>query len=532
MLSLNKNSLKDRKSWESAGYILPNFDYVDVMERTLINPKWVHFGAGNIFRAFIAEIGQQLLDENLTDTGLIVVEGYDNEIIDKVYKPYDNIGISVTLKSDGNVESRIIACIAESLKMDNTDFPRLKEIFVSDSLQMLSFTITEKGYSLKSADGNLYLNISKDFLAGPDNPESFIGKITALCYHRFISGARPLTLVSMDNVSNNGKCLHDIIFRFAEEWASRGLVNKNFLEYIDDPAMLSFPWTMIDKITPSPGVDVAKHLRNTGLELADSIITSKDTDIAAFVNAEETGYLVVEDSFPNGRPPLEKAGVIMTDRETVNKVEKMKVCTCLNPLHTALSVFACLLGINRVSDAMKDNDILKLVRKIADEGMPVVVDPGILSPKEFADTVINIRFPNPSIPDTYFRIVTDTSQKLAVRFGETIKAYICSDSLNVDSLRAIPLTLAGWCRYLVGIDDKGNPFSLAPDPLLPELRPLFADVKLNNDADYSSVLQPLLSNAAIFGINLYEAGISQKVEEYFSAMMKEPGAVRRVLHEL
>jgi len=532
MLVLKNNSLQDRKNWTSAGFVLPQYDREEVIERTLTEPKWLHFGAGNIFRAFIAEIEQTLLDEGYENTGLIVAEGYDGEIIDMVYKPYDNLGISVTLKSDGSTVSKVIACVAEALKMDINGLSRLRDIFAKDSLQMLSFTITEKGYSMRGSDGQLLPSYASDFASGPDDPVSFMGKITALLHHRYISGAKPLALVSMDNVSNNGKCLYEIIRRFAEEWLSFGHVDDGFISYLDDPKKLSFPWTMIDKITPSPGSDVANSLRKAGLDVSDGILTTKNTDIAPYVNAEETGYLVVEDSFPNGRPLLEKAGVILTNRETVNKVEKMKVCTCLNPLHTALASFACMLGINRVSTAMKDEDILKLVKRVADEGMPVVVDPGILSPKDFADTVINIRFPNPSIPDTPFRIITDTSQKLSVRFGETLKAYMNSDSLDVDNLYAIPLALAGWCRYLVGIDDEGNTFSIAPDPLLPELRPFFYEYALGNSTNYGITLQPLLSNASIFGVDLYEAGVAERVIEYFTEMMKKPGSIRRVLHDL
>ena len=127
----------------------------------------------------------------------------------------------------------------------------------------------------------------------------------------------------------------------------------------------------------------------------------KNTYVVAFVNAEECEYLVIEDSFPNGRPALEKGGFIFTDRETVNKTERMKVCTCLNPLHTSLAVFGCLLGFHRISDEMNDADLKRLVEIIGyNEGLPVVTDPGILNPKEFIDTVLNVRIPNPFMPDT------------------------------------------------------------------------------------------------------------------------------------
>jgi fructuronate reductase len=189
------------------------------------------------------------------------------------------------------------------------------------------------------------------------------------------------------------------------------------------------------------------------------VVTARKSYIAPFVNAEMPQYLVVEDVFPNGRPALEEAGVYFTDRKTVNATERMKVSTCLNPLHTALAVFGCLLGYTRISDEMKDKDLKKLVELIGyGEGMPVVSDPKIIDPLAFIKEVIEVRFPNPFIPDTPQRIATDTSQKIPIRLGETIKAYIARDDLDVKGLVGIPLVIAAWFRYLLGIDDEGKPF--------------------------------------------------------------------------
>ena len=99
---------------------------------------------------------------------------------------------------------------------------------------------------------------------------------------------------------------------------------------------------------------------------------------------------------------------MFTERETVERVERMKVCTCLNPLHTTLAVYGCLLGYTKISDEMKDEDLVKLVETIGyREGLPVVTDPGILSPKKFIDEVIQVRVPNPFMPDTPQRIACD-----------------------------------------------------------------------------------------------------------------------------
>ena len=199
----------------------------------------------------------------------------------------------------------------------------------------------------------------------------------------------------------------------------------------------------------------------------DASVTSSGTHIAPFVNAEESEYLVIEDDFPNGRPALEKAGFLFTNRDTVNKVERMKVCTCLNPLHTALAIYGCLLGYQKISEEMKDPELLELVRRIGyQEGLPVVEDPVVMEPKAFLDTVLNVRLPNPFMPDTPQRIATDTSQKLAIRFGETIKAYLASDTLDVRNLKLIPLVFAGWLRYLMAVDDTGAAFTPSPDPMM------------------------------------------------------------------
>lgn len=500
-MELTLQGLKQTEDWKQAGYSLPQYDIPAVAARTRENPRWIHFGAGNIFRAFQANVAQELLNRGVLDTGLIAAEGYDYEIIEKMYRPHDNLSILATLKADGTVEKTVVGSIVESLILDSADpqeYGRLKEIFRAPSLQMASFTITEKGYSLTDGKGETLADIAWDFAHGPQAPKSYLGKVSSLIYERFLAGALPISLVSMDNCSHNGDKLRSAVTAFAKAWEENGTAEKGFLSYVEDPSKVSFPWTMIDKITPRPDPSVEELLKKDGLENLDPVITSKKTYVAPFVNAEESQYLVIEDSFPNGRPSLEKGGFIFTDRKTVDKVEKMKVCTCLNPLHTALAVFGCLLGYDLISKEMKDPALKKLVETIGyKEGLPVVVDPGILDPKEFIDTVLNVRIPNPFMPDTPQRIATDTSQKLPIRFGETIKAYMRSDKLDVSDLKCIPLVFAGWIRYLMAVDDNGNKFDLSPDPLLETVCPYAASVRLGDGTDAArakTLLKPLLTD--------------------------------------
>lgn len=534
-MKLNEVGLKDTKIWEDAGFALPQFDRTAITKNTKEHPFWVHFGAGNIFRAFQANVVQNLLNDGALDRGLIVAEGFDYEIIEKMYKPHDDYGIVVTLKADGTVDKTVVGSVVESVTVDSenkTDFARLKEIFENDSLQMVSFTITEKGYSLVNGRGEMLPSVQADMKNGPEKPESYIGKVVSLLYTRFLSGEKPIAMVSMDNCSHNGTKLYEAVEAFAKQWEESALVKEGFHAYINDPKKVSFPWTMIDKITPRPDPSVRDILAKDGVEELDPVVTSKNTYVAPFVNAEECEYLVIEDAFPNGRPELEKGGFMFTTRETVDKVEKMKVCTCLNPLHTALAIFGCLLDYDLISKEMKNPVLKKLVEGIGyKEGLPVVINPGILDPKTFIDQVLNVRIPNPFMPDTPQRIATDTSQKLAIRFGETIKAYEASDCLNVNDLKLIPLVFAGWCRYLMAVDDQGKAFTLSSDPLLDTVCPYVKDIQLGDTVDAATVLKPILENKKIFGVDLYEIGMAEKVCQYFTEFIAGPGAVQKTLEK-
>ena len=505
------------QEWQAAGYELPKFDIDTVREKTYREPTWVHFGAGNIFRAFPAAILQDTLDSGKYDRGVIVAEGFDYEIIDKAYTPYDNLSLLVLLQSDGSIRKKVIASVTESLKADpefENDWARLVEIMKNPSLQMISFTITEKGYSVSEKD-----------LKNGLNPTLIMGKVTALLLERFQTGAYPLTVQSMDNCSHNGDKVKQAVVSYAKEWVAQGLAPAEFLAYVQNGEKVTYPWSMIDKITPRPDEKVQNMLKKDGFEDTETIITERHTYTAPFVNAEETEYLVIEDHYANGHPPLELGGVIYTDQQTVDKVEKMKVCTCLNPLHTAMSIFGCLLGYELISEEMKDEDLRGLITKIGyTEAMPVVVDPGVLKPEEFIGAVLERRLPNPFMPDAPQRIATDTSQKLSIRFGETIKGYI-ERGLNLDELVLIPLVLAGYARYLRGIDDVGN------NPLLDELQKIVSGLEIKQEKQDFTCLKQLYSREDIFGVNLYEIGLGERIESMAAELFAGTGAVRSTLHK-
>lgn len=506
-MKMNLNSLASKEWWAARGIALPRYDVSAMVERTKRAPAWVHFGAGNIFRGFIASLCQNLLNEDLCDTGIVAVKTFDVDIIGKIYAPYDNLTMNVILNADGSMDCEVLASVSEILVTD-TGLARLAEIFAKPSLQMVSFTITEKGYTVPAAGQANAMTVLTDML-----------------YKRYQAGGYPIALVSMDNCSQNGDRLKACVLTIAE-----GLGDGGFMDWLRDGSKVSFPWSMIDKITPRPAKAVEEMLAQKGVEGMAPVVTSKQTYIAAFVNAERPQYLVVEDSFPAGRPPLEKAGVIFTDRDTVSKAERMKVTTCLNPLHTAMSMYGCLLGYEKICDEMNDPDIVALIRRLGYlEGLPVVVDPGILSPRAFIDEVVGERLPNPFMPDDPRRIATDTSQKVGIRFGETIKSYI-ETGRDLGALVSIPLAVAGWLRYLLAFDDKGLPMEVSADPLKDELQAKLGGIVWNDPSSLGGQLDDILSDSRFFGLDLTRTVLAGKIQAYFVSLLGGPGAVRETLH--
>ena len=530
-MQLTLCGIQDQESFRKAGIVLPSYDIREIREKAVKAPRWVHFGIGNIFRIFLGGIADELLEKGLLDRGITCLETFDEEVADRIYRPYDNLALSVILRSDGKREIRVLGSLAEAVKA--SDRNRVKEIFESPDLQIVSYTITEKGYALKGADGSWLPYVKADLEKGPSEASGAMGITAAGLYARFLAGQLPTALVSMDNCSKNGRLLRDAVRTVSEEWYARGFVPEAFLHYVGDEAKVAFDSTMIDKITPRPGQGIAADLEALGLQDMQPVITEKRTYIAPFANGEKPQYLVIEDRFPNGRPALEEAyGVYLGDFDTVNRAERMKVTALLNPVHSAAGPLGVVLGEEFFADMLEHLPVmLKMAKQVAyDEGMPAAEDPGIISPKAFADELFQDRFPNRYLGDTNLRLATDVSQGVGVRFGETVKAYVKREG-TAAGLTAIPLGIAGWLRYMLGIDDRGEHYELAPDPMNEEITALFGTVEWGRPESLKDQLRGILSNERVFGTDLYQAGIGKKIEEMFREMIAGPGSALKTVEK-
>ena len=535
-MKLTLEGMKNTAAFQNAGILLPGYDVAAVSKKAKQAPRWAHFGIGNIFRIFIGGIADGLLEAGVLDRGLTCIETFDYDVIDKIYTPYDNLGLSVILHADGTRTYKVLGSMAEAVKAQSSDpahWARLKEVFRSKELQLISFTITEKGYALAGSDGIYFPFIQSDIDNGPEKATSAMAVLTAMLYVRYQDSRTPIALVSMDNCSHNGDLLRHSVLTMAREWQKKGYVTEDFLTWLGDETQVSFPWTMIDKITPRPSDAIAADLETLGIEDMAPVITSKRTYIAPFINAEQPQYLVIEDRFPNGRPELEKGfGVYLADRATVNLSERMKVTACLNPVHSATGPVGVVLGEELYAKMLNTNpDMMKMARMVAyDEGLPMVEDPRILSPKAFTDELFTDRFPNEYLGDTNLRLATDTSQGVGVRFGETIKAYMKKYG-SAERLTAIPLGIAGWLRYMLGVDDMGNTYELAPDPMVPEIQAALSSVVFGNPESLTDQLHPILSNEKVFFIDLYKAGLGEKIEGMFREMIAGKGSTKATIHK-
>lgn len=527
-MKLTRESIKQNAAWK--GYRLPQYDINAVREATHEAPTWLHIGAGNLFRAFPAVLAQRMLTAGLVKTGIICCDSYDEEIIDRCYRQCDHLSIVITVYSSGTMNKEVVGSVTESLKMVE-DFARLQEVFLSPSLQMVTLTITEKGYSIQDDQREFMPDYQHDMDNGPQDCQSFFGKLASLCLARRRQGLPPLALVSLDNLQDNGDRLQRAIRYVVNAWLEKDYITADECNYLLREN--TYPLTMIDKITPHPDIRIGHQLEKDGLENARPFVTKKNTNTAIYVNTENLHYLLIEDVFPHGRPPLEQCGVIFTRRDIVQKSAEMKANTCMNPMDTALAVYGCLLGYTQTSDEMQDHELVTLITRLSErEAMPMVSDPGVIDPEEFLHEVIGERYPNKFLQDTPQRVATDTSRKLSIRYGETLRAYYNSTlpMHRATRLTYIPLAIAGWLRYLIGVTDEGEPFELSPDPNLAHLRSILGDIQLGEEVSEER-LYPILSSLYYFGSNLFEIGVGETIVEMFNELNHGPGAVRRTLQK-
>ncbi len=346
------------------------------------------------------------------------------------------------LKDAAGMSYRVIGSLVGHCLAQETPEAAIAAMSAKDC-EIVSLTVTEGGYFLDDATGKFAENdpqIRRD-LEPSAQPKTWPGYVAAAAERRMSRGGAPFTLMSCDNLQGNGHAARAALLAFAE------LKDARLRRWIE--ANVLFPNSMVDRITP----------RTTDAD-REAVARDFGVDDRALVVSEPFRQWVLEDTFAAGRPAWELAGAQMTADVAPYEAMKMRL---LNGGHSALGYCAALLGIEYVSDALRDPLLRRLLSAFLAEAKPAVPPlPGI-DLDEYAATIVE-RFANPRIRDQISRICSNGSAKIAKFLLPTARDLLAAGAQP----RVIPLAIASWLRYLGGKDDQGAAIEIIePDPELP-----------------------------------------------------------------
>lgn len=432
----------------------------------------VHLGVGAFHRAHQAVFVDDVLARHGGDWAISGVSLRSPAVRDRL-KAQDGL-YSVTERGAGSETSRIIGAVKEILVAPEDPQAVLARMSATTT-HIVSMTITEKGYLRDPATGVLMTNhpdIQFD-LASPNAPKTMHGFVVEALSRRRNAGHGAFTLLSCDNLPANGQALEKVVLDFAK------LRDPDLANWIADHA--TFPSTMVDRIVPATTEDdIQQTSRALGVQDEAPVL------------CEPFIQWVIEDDFAAARPAWESVGVEMV--ADVAPFEDMKL-RLLNGSHSTLAYLGYLAGYEYIHQAMADADFAKFVCALMDcEATPTLHVPDGTDLEAYKHKLIE-RFKNPALHHRTWQIAMDGSQKLPQRLLEPIRDHIKSGT----SFDRLALAVAGWMRYVTGIDEQGGAIEVS-DPLATTLRTI-ADA---HTGDVAAYVRALLGIAEIFGKDLAE----------------------------
>ena len=456
--------------------------HLDALPEPVARPRYdrdaagigiVHLGLGAFHRAHMAVYVDDLLARGAGDWAICGVSLRGPAVHD-VLAPQDGLYTLVVRGPDGP-RYRVIGSVKEVLVAPASPEAVLDRM-VRPETRIVSLTVTEKGYCHSPATGALdetHPEILHD-LTDPDAPVSAIGFLVSALDRRRRADLPPFTVLSCDNLPNNGDTVRDIVQRFAD------LTDPALSRWIEDYA--AFPNTMVDRIVPATTED-----DRTAVEAA---LGCRD---AWPVVTEPFRQWVIEDDFCDGRPDWDAAGAQLV--EDVAPFELMKL-RLLNGAHSSLAYLGYLAGYETVSDAMADPAMAAYVRRLMDEEVtPTLTVPPGADLDAYKDALI-ARFHNPALKHRTWQIAMDGSQKLPQRLLGTVRDRLAAGQ----PIDCLALGVAAWMRYVTGIDEQGNAIDVR-DPLADRLNSATREA----GGDPKAIASNLLGIEAVFGTDLPQA---------------------------
>jgi len=399
----------------------------------------VHIGVGAFHRAHQAVMTDDALTLHGGDWRIAGVSLRSKEIANELNT--QNGLYTVLERGPDGTKARVIAAIDHVIAADSAD---ALSVLSHPDIRVVTLTVTEAGYGIdreQRAPDRDNPTVVAD-LSQPSEPTGVLGLLVASLYQRRESGVEPFTVLSCDNLPENGALLKDGVVGFA-----RSAYGDDIAAWIKNH--VSFPCSMVDRITPASTSD-------TYAEAAKFT----ECDDRAAVETEEFTQWIIEDDFPTGRPAWEAGGAIFVD--DVTPYEQMKL-TMLNGSHSMLAYSGFLTEKTFVKDVMQDEHLSLLVQrhfKAASELLPPLPN---VDYDDYARALV-LRFSNPAIAHQTFQIASDGTQKLPQRIFQPALQALSTEK----DTRAFAFATAMWMRFCLQQLDNGSEYELR-DPRAVEI---------------------------------------------------------------
>ncbi|MDW8846977.1 mannitol dehydrogenase family protein [Erwinia sp. MMLR14_017] len=473
----------------SPDVVLPDYD------REALRVRMVHIGFGAFHRAHQAVCTDRLASEQGSDWGYCEVNLNSGELIQALKE--QNGFYTVAEMADNEMTLRVIGVVKQALHGKSDGIEAVIEALAQPDVAIVSMTVTEKGYCYEPSSGKLDLShpsIVHD-IAHPEAPHSLPGIILAAILRRRENQLAPFSVMSCDNMPENGQVTRNVVLGLAEKQSSE------LAQWIS--ANITFPSTMVDRIVPAMTADTHAVMRE-----------KLGCDDPVSVVCEPFLQWVIEDNFVSGRPQWEKAGAELVSN--VLPFEEMKL-RMLNGSHSFLAYLGNLAGYEHISDCMADPSFRQAALQLMlDEQAPTLHTTGV-DLAAYAHSLI-ARYENLAIKHRTAQIANDGTQKLPQRWLDSIRWHL----LHGGSYDLLALGVAGWMRYVSGVNEQGEPVEIR-DPMSEQLAQRVAETP-----EGEARVAALLSLKQVFGDDLpAEPAFVAKVN-HFSELLRKKGAKETV----
>ena len=473
-----------------------------IRKEAVAKPKIMHFGPGAFFRSFVASLIDEVNQKDVEQWGIIAVSLNSESTFNKLAG--QDLVFNALSMSKTKIRAQKLSSISDFF-VAKKDGQSVLDALSDEQIEIVSLTITEKGYYYNP--GNKELDFGNqniiDDLGNLENPQTAVGFLVAGLRNRYLMGKAPFTILSCDNLPNNGAVVQKIVLDFAQK------IDPDLANWISKE--VCFPSSMVDRITPA----------------------TKEQDIVNFANEygvydpalvvhEEFFQWVIEDKFCSERPKFELAGIRMVSNVELH--EKMKL-RCLNGTHSALAYLGYLAGFTTIAECVSDDSIVNYIQYLwQKEIIPTLETPEGENLNDYCSNLLE-RYQNPAIEHRTWQIAMDGSQKLPQRILETV----CDLLQHQKNFQGLALAIAGWIKYVTGIDLNGETIDVR-DPLANDFAILAKKSKTSEQyvdtlLDQSKVFPENLSGSSAFRTEIQNS--YKRLEQYGSLV-----SVKKLMSDL